>query len=646
MKRSDVNYLKKLIHEETIEAKKIVLSENMRQYVLEQEGNISDVDNPVKPEDEDPEKNWEGAELTAAKWLEDIGATKVSLGPNPYGYIVVCKIKKMDGSEGKEKLRFYEDGDVYSYNLAQTIGWKLENNVMKINNISDTALNPFGYEKKELGYIDTTKPITFIVTSEAEEEEYTEAESWQDRVQTVLDWLGFLPGIGDVIDLINGTWYFARGKWFDGALSMIAIIPFIGSVLKTSVKTVAKATGVAKITKYFRKMFTVGGDKAATKLWAEMIAKGELDLKKLSLYQDGFESLANLGSKTKNIVRNFPGNTSSAKYVESLADQAILFAKNSGKGIDDVFDAVRKAEKTLEANKAALRTAESGAATSKLAKFGNRLTLNVFPTLKKAGKWPEKQLSKMADITKQRFVKRIGTNPSKIGILATTSGREMKNILSSNSFDILKKISKEDSIKLAKDLEKAGFDRLIKKGTDGRLLKIDFNKLETATDGADLFTLLGKQPGKEFGTLSDSVIKQSIDGSHPAWTRFKDNEFNTLLSSTAWGSGIKTSIYKNFDIISNEIQDIGQDLGFGPDANEGVVYPIAKEMFDYTLGDTAPVQRIKSMAAWWNSPDQQQMRQQMAGQTVETLTAGYLKGSDVAPLDTYEFAADASVYEG
>jgi len=52
------------------------------------------------------------------------------------------------------------------------------------------------------------------------------------------------------------------------------------------------------------------------------------------------------------------------------------------------------------------------------------------------------------------------------------------------------------------------------------------------------------------------------------------------------------------------------------------------------------------MAAWWNSPEQQQMRQQMAGQTVETLTAGYLKGSDVAPLDTYEFAADASVYEG
>lgn len=629
-------YLKKLIREEILKTKEILLSE--------QEGAIGIVDQEVKPGEEEEDKEWDGPEEEAAKWLEKIGATKVSLGPNPYGYIVVCNIKKMDGSTAKEKLRFFEDGDVYSYNLAATIGWELDGDVMKIKNISATALNPLGNESKELGYIDTSKPITFVVTAEAEEEEYSDSDKWQDQVQTVLDWLGFLPGVGDIIDLINGSWYFYRGKWFDGALSMIAIIPFVGSALKASVKSAAKATGIAKATKYLRKSFTNGGDKYAKNLWADMLASGTLDIKKISAYEEGFETLANLGLKTKNMMRSAPNFLGNApRTVEAMADQAILFAKNHGKAIDDVMDAVKKAEKAKDAAMRGLKTAESGIASTKLGKLGNKLTLNIFPTLKKAGKWPTKQLDQMADLTARRFVKRLN-DPSKIGVLAVTSGKTgLKSSLALKSRKIIEKLpGGQLDLSMVRDLENAGLGSLLKK-KNGKVVDIKFDKLESATDAANLFKVLDKS--KSFNPLKDKVIKDSIDGMHPAWRSFKDAEFNKLWSSMSLNSGLKSSIYKNFDIISNELQDVGQDLGFGPDASEGVVYPIAKEMFNYTLGDTQPVQMAKRLAAGYSSPEFQSQLRNIANQSVETMTAGYLRGSDISPLDSYEIAGGAATYD-
>lgn len=61
-------------------------------------------------------------------------------------------------------------------------------------------------------------------------------DKWQDRTQSVLDWLGLIPGYGDIIDLINGIWYFARGKNLQGVLSFIAIIPVVGSVITRGFK--------------------------------------------------------------------------------------------------------------------------------------------------------------------------------------------------------------------------------------------------------------------------------------------------------------------------------------------------------------------------------------------------------------------------
>ena len=62
-----------------------------------------------------------------------------------------------------------------------------------------------------------------------------------DRLQTIGDWAGLIPGYGDIIDVINAFVYFIRGKTFEGFLSLIAIVPVVGSVLKIGVKNAITA---------------------------------------------------------------------------------------------------------------------------------------------------------------------------------------------------------------------------------------------------------------------------------------------------------------------------------------------------------------------------------------------------------------------
>jgi hypothetical protein len=65
-----------------------------------------------------------------------------------------------------------------------------------------------------------------------------------DVIQTIGDWAGLIPGYGDIIDCINAIVYFIRGKVFEGFLSLIAIIPVVGSVVKIGVKNGLRALRV------------------------------------------------------------------------------------------------------------------------------------------------------------------------------------------------------------------------------------------------------------------------------------------------------------------------------------------------------------------------------------------------------------------
>lgn len=72
-----------------------------------------------------------------------------------------------------------------------------------------------------------------------------------DNIQTVLDWAGIVPFIGDAADLVNAIIYFARALYnqkfnpyvIDGTLSLIGIIPVVGSAIAIPFKRLFKVVG-------------------------------------------------------------------------------------------------------------------------------------------------------------------------------------------------------------------------------------------------------------------------------------------------------------------------------------------------------------------------------------------------------------------
>ena len=70
-------------------------------------------------------------------------------------------------------------------------------------------------------------------------------EGMIDTVQSVLDYAGFIPGIGDLLDGINALIYMIRKKYFLGVTSLVATIPAVGSVIAAPFKTAHKLLGKA-----------------------------------------------------------------------------------------------------------------------------------------------------------------------------------------------------------------------------------------------------------------------------------------------------------------------------------------------------------------------------------------------------------------
>lgn len=71
--------------------------------------------------------------------------------------------------------------------------------------------------------------------------------SWLDKLQSALDIAGFVPGLGDVLDLVNGVISLARGDYVGAGLSAAAMIPVIG--------TPANAAKVARRATRFHHVF-------------------------------------------------------------------------------------------------------------------------------------------------------------------------------------------------------------------------------------------------------------------------------------------------------------------------------------------------------------------------------------------------------
>ena len=78
--------------------------------------------------------------------------------------------------------------------------------------------------------------------------------NWLDDLQMALDVAGFVPGVGDALDLVNGLISLGRGDYVGAGLSAAAAIPLIGDV--------ANASGVARRATRFHHVFPQAADLA------------------------------------------------------------------------------------------------------------------------------------------------------------------------------------------------------------------------------------------------------------------------------------------------------------------------------------------------------------------------------------------------
>ena len=87
-------------------------------------------------------------------------------------------------------------------------------------------------------------------------------ESAIETIQSVLDYAGFIPVVGDALDAINSLIYFIREKWMDGIFALVAIVPVVGSGISKGLKALYKWVG-EPLMKIIKKL-TTNGKGAAT----------------------------------------------------------------------------------------------------------------------------------------------------------------------------------------------------------------------------------------------------------------------------------------------------------------------------------------------------------------------------------------------
>lgn len=118
-----------------------------------------------------------------------------------------------------------------------------------------------------------------------------------DDVQGVLDYAGFIPGVGTFFDAISALIYLFRKKWVLGGLSLIAVIPIVGSVIATPFKALHKIVGKT-LSKIFGKMTSNG--KAASNIFLNLLNTGSKKVR--GFIKTIYSKIAKYSSKINNFL--------------------------------------------------------------------------------------------------------------------------------------------------------------------------------------------------------------------------------------------------------------------------------------------------------------------------------------------------------
>jgi 3-methyladenine DNA glycosylase Tag len=431
-------------------------------------------------------------------------------------------------------------------------------------------------DSKPLATIDATGKFTNLAYAEQPKSTFDKPKEipWLDTLQTVLDFAGLIPVIGDALDLINAVIYFWRDKYFEGFLSLIAIIPVVGSIISLGVKGAIKG---AKATLFSSKLISrwwLKGETKAVKEFCEYLMKNGVSAKDIRTMAKQFGSFGSMMKNAGKAIPDIAGGKSVAEAMDAAGGSFSVFMKGADKAVDAATTA-KQIEKAAEESRKIWKTPKAVA---------NFLSFGLLPKIKKMPFFPTKQLAAMGAKTQDRFIKKSAQSPERLGYLAKFGGTEQRKVVAEEFADLYKKFGEPGNSFNPGNIEKIdaifkGDDKLVKIWKQRRRSKtIDWdNMLQSATKTENFMKGLSEVDPKLAAEFGETLTNQAVANNNILWNTYKESIANKIISSQT-ANVLKTSFAKNVDWIWNEMQMAGETLGIESSEHLGKVgiVPLAK----------------------------------------------------------------------
>ena len=395
----------------------------------------------------------------------------------------------------------------------------------------------------------------------------SKAPSTIDNIQTAMDWLGFIPGFGDIIDAANSIIYFARGNYLEGTLSLVAIIPIVGSGIKLGMKGALQ---------------TIGGMRSASKLWVDAAEGSTSSISALTKFYRESVASGKLTTAQLKLI---------AKKGDSVSNILLKGKKYFGPNIDREIDRVIKTinntvvrpVKESFASKVvkSFKSAKSSKASSRLfsaLNIGSVGTLGTARNILRKYGVGERELKLLKDAMDVRWAKRLASSPDRTALVLLSNPKlsskqaasiglppwlQLKSY--SNVRDWLANVKETDPLKW-----KQISDYIAKTSTDNKLYQAFVD--DSFAQASNIF-----RPGAVFTAGAPEM-------------------FSKIIKLDSY----RLSNPKNVDIVYNELNDFAEKIGWDTqDDPNGVIMPALYMLYKNYLKSyvEAPIATATGVAA-------------------------------------------------
>ena len=505
-------------------------------------------------------KSWADKKFPAAKAeriLKLLPDTEQVKQGDYYIYRVELRKKTAAARGGvTDKLTFYPNGEVYS----------LRKRTMYTYTYTTGDIEIFDKQGAKQGDLETRQGENFIGLGDTD---IVDGGTWVDTLQTVLDWAGLVPVIGDFIDIINAIIYFVRQKWFDGVLSAIAVIPVVGSVLKLGIKNIGKP--VAKLSKGLFVGSKTSRKAATDQFWQVVSNSGVITKDVERVLLSGLDEMGAYLNKTLDVADDF--NFKSSGF-ETMIKQIDEFFVNSKKAIS------KTAPETM--SKAGdLAKKFSDEQMKELIRRVPVFRITAEEIAENPGFFKRAFSNFTLNPTKMRRLKGLfNINPKKLDDIAlhikNTFDQKLLDPKNASDLMLIAKSMPYKQLEAIKVGENFDFARLMlgaKRPIALKKLSSELSKLppEQYKDFATNIINLAKDNGNlvYHTRLANSgpTIKSFIDPKEYVKSLGKDKQITATIANMYkdYVNNIKFLGSKQLDIWSNEVQDIFDEMGMSSD---------------------------------------------------------------------------------